>query len=154
MLISPAYAQAAGGGGSADFLIQIAPLILIFVVFWFFLIRPQQQKAKQHRELVANLRRGDQVLTSGGIVGRVAKLIDDVYIQVEIAENIRVKLARASVSDVLTKGEPVKASAAKKEAREEDADESDDDKGGGAAAAEKPAAAPAKKPMFSFGAKK
>lgn len=152
MLISPAYAQAAGGGGSTDFLIQIAPLILIFVVFWFFLIRPQQQKAKQHRELVANLRRGDQVLTGGGIVGRVAKLIDDVYIQVEIADNVRIKLARTAVSDVLTKGEPVKAS--RKESKEEGADAGEEDKGGDEPATEKPAEAPAKKPMFSFGAKK
>ncbi len=149
MLISPAYAQGLGGAGGGDFLIQIAPLILIFVIFWFFLIRPQQQKAKQHRELVANLRRGDQVLTGGGIVGRVAKLVDDAYIQVEIAENVRVKIARSSVSDVLTKGEPVRASA---KARDDDKDEDGDD--GGSAVEEKPAAPPAKKPMFSFGAKK
>lgn len=153
MLISPAYAQAAGGGGSTDFLIQIAPLILIFVVFWFFLIRPQQQKAKQHRELVANLRRGDQVLTGGGIVGRVAKLVDDVYIQVEIADNIRVKLARTAVSDVLTKGEPVRA-LARKDAKDDEAETDGEDKGGGASAAEQPPAPPAKKPLFSFGAKK
>jgi len=152
MLISPAYAQAAGGAGSTDFLIQIAPLILIFVVFWFFLIRPQQQKAKQHRELVANLRRGDQVLTGGGIVGRVAKLVDDVYIQVEIADNVRIKLARTAVSDVLTKGEPVRASA-RKDAKDEAADD-DDDAGGGATVVDNPVEPPAKKPLFSFGAKK
>jgi preprotein translocase subunit YajC len=151
MLISPAYAQGLGGGGGGDFLIQIAPLILIFVIFWFFLIRPQQQKAKQHREMVANLRRGDQVLTGGGIVGRVAKLVDDAYIQVEIADNVRVKVARSSVSDVLTKGEPVRASA---KAKEKDEDDKDEDGDGGAAAEEKPAEPPAKKPMFSFGAKK
>jgi preprotein translocase subunit YajC len=150
MLISPAYAQGLGGGGGGDFLIQIAPLILIFVIFWFFLIRPQQQKAKQHRELVANLRRGDQVLTGGGIVGRVAKLVDDVYIQVEIAENVRIKVARSSVSDVLTKGEPVRASA-KAKADEKDDDKDGDGDGGGE---ETPTAPPAKKPMFSFGAKK
>ena len=148
MLISPAYAQAAGGAGGGDFLIQFAPLILIFVIFWFFLIRPQQQKAKQHREMVANLRRGDQVLTGGGIVGRVAKLVDDVYIQVEIAENVRIKVARGSVSEVLTKGEPVRASKAK----DDDKDDKDDD--GEPAAEAAPAAPPAKKPMFSFGAKK
>ena len=149
MLISPAYAQGVGGAGGGDFLIQIAPLILIFVVFWFFLIRPQQQKAKQHREMVANLRRGDQVLTGGGIVGRVAKLVDDHYIQVEIADNVRVKVARTSVSDVLTKGEPVRASAKSK-----DDDKDEDGDGGGSAVEEKPAEPPAKKPMFSFGAKK
>ena len=148
MLISPAYAQGLGGAGGGDFLIQIAPLILIFVIFWFFLIRPQQQKAKQHREMVANLRRGDQVLTGGGIVGRVAKLVDDAYIQVEIAENVRVKVARTSVSDVLTKGEPVRVSA---KAKDDDKDEDGDGGGGGE---EKPAEPPAKKPMFSFGAKK
>lgn len=148
MLISPAYAQGAGGFGGGDFLVQIAPLILIFVIFWFFLIRPQQQKAKQHREMVANLRRHDQVLTGGGIVGRVTKLIDDVYVQLEIAENVRVKVARATITDVLTKGEPVRASS-------KDKDEDDEDKGGGEAkAADKPAEQPAKKPLFSFGAKK
>lgn len=153
MLISPAYAQGLGGAGGGDFLIQIAPLILIFVVFWFFLIRPQQQKAKQHREMVANLRRGDQVLTGGGIVGRVAKLVDDHYIQVEIADNVRVKVARTSVSDVLTKGEPVRASAKAKAADKDDEDDGEGD-GGSAEEEAKPASAPAKKPMFSFGAKK
>lgn len=150
MLISPAYAQGAGGFGGGDFLVQIAPLVLIFVIFWFFLIRPQQQKAKQHREMVSNLRRHDQVLTGGGIVGRVTKVIDDVYVQLEIAENVRVKVARATITDVLTKGEPVRAAA-----KEKDRDEDDEDKGGGEPqAAEKPAEAPAKKPLFSFGAKK
>jgi preprotein translocase subunit YajC len=152
MLISPAYAQGLGGAGGGDFLIQFAPLILIFVIFWFFLIRPQQQKAKQHREMVANLRRGDQVLTGGGIVGRVAKLVDDAYIQVEIADNVRVKVSRSSVSDVLTKGEPVRAAAKPKEKEKDEDKDGDDD--GGAAAVVKPAAPPAKKPMFSFGAKK
>jgi len=154
MFISPAYAQAGGGGG--DFLISIAPLILIFVVFWFFLIRPQQQKAKQHREMVSSLRRHDQVLTGGGIVGRVAKVLDDVYVMVEIADNLRVKVARATITDVLTKGQPVKGPSEKSKERGRDRDEDDEDehKDGGAPEAEAKPAEPAKKPLFSFGAKK
>lgn len=155
MLISPAYAQGAGAFGGSDFLIQIAPLILIFVVFWFFLIRPQQQKAKQHREMVSNLRRHDQVLTGGGIVGRVSKVLDDVYVQVEIADNVRVKVARATIADVLTKGEPVRAPREKEKEKAKERDEDDEDQDGGGEAAEKPVeAAPAKKPLFSFGGKK
>ena len=76
MLISPAYAQGASGG--SDFLIQLVPILLMFVIFYLLLLRPQQQKAKQHREMVANLRRGDTVVTSGGIVGKVTKVRDEV----------------------------------------------------------------------------
>ena len=109
MLISPAYAQ--GTGGSGDFLIQLVPILLMFVIFYLLLLRPQQQKLKAHRELVANLRRGDTVVTSGGIIGKVTKVRDDSEIEVEIAENTRVRVIKGTVAEVRVKGEPVKESA-------------------------------------------
>jgi preprotein translocase subunit YajC len=83
MLISPAYAQAGGAPGGFD-LISLMPLLLIFVVFYFLLIRPQQKKMKQHRDMVATLKRGDRVLTAGGIIGSVVK-VEDAELLVEIA---------------------------------------------------------------------
>ena len=109
MLISPAYAQAASGG--SDFLIQLMPILLMFVIFYMLLLRPQQQRAKAHREMVANIRRGDTVVTSGGIVGKVTKVKDDGEIEVEIAENTRVRVIKGTVAEVRVKGEPVKESA-------------------------------------------
>jgi preprotein translocase subunit YajC len=109
MLISPAYAQGASGG--SDFLIQLVPILLMFVIFYLLLLRPQQQRVKQHREMVANLRRGDTVVTSGGIIGKVTKVRDDNEIEVEIADNTRVRVVKATVSEVRAKGEPVKESA-------------------------------------------
>jgi preprotein translocase subunit YajC len=107
MFISPAYAQAAAGApDGADMLMQFAPLILIFIVFYFLLIRPQQKKAKEHKAMLSAVRRGDRVVTGGGIVGTVSKSTDDDLI-VEIAENVRVKVLRGSITAVLSKGEPV-----------------------------------------------
>ncbi|MFN4088751.1 MAG: preprotein translocase subunit YajC [Alphaproteobacteria bacterium] len=104
MLISPAYAQA-GGAGAFD-IAAFLPLILIFAVFYFLLIRPQQKKVKQHRELVANLRRGDRVVTAGGIIGTVTKVVNDTELQVEIADGVRVRLVRSQVIEVLAKTAP------------------------------------------------
>ena len=109
MLISPAYAQATGGGN--DFLIQLMPILLMFVIFYLLLLRPQQQRAKAHREMVANIRRGDTVVTSGGIIGKVTKVKDDGEIEVEIADNTRVRVIRSTVAEVRVKGEPVKETA-------------------------------------------
>ncbi len=109
MLISPAYAQAAGG--SSDFLIQLMPILLMFVIFYLLLLRPQQQRVKQHKEMVANIRRGDTVVTSGGIIGKVTKVKDDGELEVEIAENTRVRVIKGTVAEVRIKGEPVKESA-------------------------------------------
>ena len=106
MLISPAYAQGASGG--SDFLIQLVPILLMFVIFYMLLLRPQQQRVKQHREMVANLRRGDTVVTSGGLVGKVTKVVDDDQIEVELTEGVRVRQMRQMVTDVRAKGEPVK----------------------------------------------
>jgi len=109
MLISPAYAQAAGGGGSTDMLVQIAPLALIFVVFYFFLIRPQQQKAKTQRIMLDAIRRGDRVVTGGGFIGTVAKVVNNEEVLVDLAENVRVRVVRSTISQVLARTEPVAA---------------------------------------------
>ena len=109
MLISPAYAQSGGGGG--DMLTGLLPIILIFVVFYFLLIRPQQKKAKAHRELVAALRRGDRVVTAGGIMGTVARVSNEQEVLVEIAEGVRVRMVRSQITDVLSKPTPGQATA-------------------------------------------
>ena len=104
MFISPAYAQGAGGGlGGFE---SLLPLILIFVVFYFLLIRPQQKKQKAHREMLAALRRGDRIVTAGGLVGQITKVVSDSELVVEIADGIKVRVMRAMVSDVLAKTEP------------------------------------------------
>ena len=146
MLISPAYAQA-GGAPGGDMFIQLMPLLLIFVVFWFFLIRPQQKKAKQHREMVANVRRGDQVVTGGGMYGKVTKVIDENTVQVELAENVRVRVISSTLSDVLSKGAPAASGGGKDNAKTDGDGAGEGDSGGG----DKP---PAKKSLFSFGSKK
>jgi preprotein translocase subunit YajC len=96
---------------SSDFIVQLVPILLMFVIFYVLLLRPQQQRAKAHRELVANIRRGDTVVTAGGIVGKVTKVRDDNEIEVEIADNTRVRVIKGTVSEVRTRGEPVKESA-------------------------------------------
>ena len=111
MLISEALAQSAGGGGAAGFggLGGLLPIVLIFVVFWFLLIRPQQKRMKEHKAMVKALRRGDQVQTGGGIIGSVTKVIDDNIVQVEIAPDVKVKVARSSITSVLSRSDPVAA---------------------------------------------
>lgn len=111
MLISPAFAQSAGGGGD---LTSLLPFVLIFVVFYFFLIRPQQKRAKEHREMVSQLRRGDKVITSGGLVGTVTKSVDDQEtVEVEIAKDVKVNIMRTMIADKRSKDE--KKNAAKAE---------------------------------------
>ena len=92
-------------------MIQLVPILLMFVIFYFLLLRPQQQRAKAHREMVTNIRRGDTVVTSGGIVGKVTKVRDEQEIEVEIADNTRVRVVKGTVAEVRTRGEPVKESA-------------------------------------------
>jgi preprotein translocase subunit YajC len=109
-LITPAFAQGAPAGGGADMFLQLVPFVLIFVIMWFLIIRPQQRRAKEHQEMLKNVRRGDTVVTSGGIIGKVVKVTEDTAdIDVEIADGVRVKVARTMIADVRTKGEPVKA---------------------------------------------
>ena len=105
MLISTAYAQSAGGMPGSDMLIQIAPLVLIFIVFYFLLIRPQQRKLKQHREMIAAVRRGDVVVTAGGIIGKVAK-VDEQELSIEIADGVRIRVVRSTVGEVRSRNQP------------------------------------------------
>jgi preprotein translocase subunit YajC len=93
-----------------EMILQFVPFILIFVIMWFLIIRPQQRRVKAHQEMIKNVRRGDTVVTSGGIIGKVTKVTEDAAdVEVEIAEGVRVKVARAMISDVRSKSEPVKA---------------------------------------------
>ena len=108
-MITPAFAQGIPGLPATDTLIQFVPFILIFVIMWFLIIRPQQRRAREHADLIKGVRRGDTVVTSGGILGRVTKVTDDPEIEIEIAEGVRVRLLRAMISEVRTKGEPVKS---------------------------------------------
>jgi preprotein translocase subunit YajC len=109
MLITPAYAQT-GQAVGGDIMMTLVPLLLMFVIFYFVLIRPQQQRAKQHRELIAGIKRGDTVITQGGIIGKVSRVVDDAEVQVEIADNVRVRLIRSMISEVRTKGDAPKDS--------------------------------------------
>lgn len=111
MFATPAFAQAAGGtGGAAGSFISFVPIILIFAIMYFLMIRPQQRKVKEHRAMVDALRRGDQVVTSGGLIGKVTK-VDDTKgeVEVEIAPNVKVRVVRATISSVISKTEPVEA---------------------------------------------
>ncbi len=103
MFATPAYAQDAVGAGSA--IASFVPLILIFLIMYFLLIRPQQKKMKEHKAMIDALRRGDQVVTQGGIVGKVTKVQEDGMVEVEIAENVKVKVIRHTIANVLNKTE-------------------------------------------------
>ena len=109
MWISPAFAQGASPfGGDGGMLTSLLPFVLIFVIMYFLILRPQQKRVKTHQEMVKNVRRGDTVVTNGGLVGRVTKVIDDNEIEIEIADNIRIRQMRTMLADVRAKGEPVK----------------------------------------------
>lgn len=107
MFITPAYAQASNASGG-DLLMSLLPFVLIFVVMYFLIIRPQQQRLKQHREMVAAVKRGDTVVTGGGLIGKVTKVIDDNELQVELAEGVRVKIVRQTITEVRSKTQPAK----------------------------------------------
>ena len=108
MFITPAYAQAAAGGDTNSMLMSLLPFALIFVIMYFLILRPQQKKVKDHSELVKNIRRGDTVVTSGGLVGKVTKVVDDDQIEFEISDGVRVRQMRQMISGVRAKGEPAK----------------------------------------------
>jgi preprotein translocase subunit YajC len=107
MLITPAFAQAAGGDTNS-MLVSLLPFVLIFVIMYFLILRPQQKRVKQHQELVKNVRRGDTVITSGGLIGKVTKVVDDDTLEIEVADGVKIRQLRQMISDVRAKGEPVK----------------------------------------------
>jgi preprotein translocase subunit YajC len=118
MFTTPAFAQAAAGAGDTNsMLMSLLPFALIFVIMYFLILRPQQKKVKDHAELVKNIRRGDTVVTSGGLVGKVTKVVDDDQIEFEISDGVRVRQMRQMISGVRAKGEPAKEKA---EAAKED----------------------------------
>ena len=108
MFVTAAYAQTAGGAGAQAFT-SFIPLVLIFLIMYFLLIRPQQKKLREQKAMIDALRRGDQVMTAGGIIGKVLKVGDDGTLEVEIAEGVKVKIARHTITQVMNKTEPAKA---------------------------------------------
>jgi preprotein translocase subunit YajC len=106
--ITPAYAQAVGVGGPTEFVMQLVPFAVILLIMYFMIMRPQQKRAKAHQEMISNIRRGDTVVTAGGIIAKVSRTVDDSEVEVEIAPGVKARLLRAMVSDVRSKGEPVK----------------------------------------------
>jgi preprotein translocase subunit YajC len=114
MFVSPAFAQATGAPGTGDFIGMILPLVMIMVVFWFLLIRPQQKRQKEHQEMIGKVSRGDTIVTSGGLIGRVSKVVDERELLVEVGENVKVRIVRSGIAEVRAKGEPLKEDAVKK----------------------------------------
>ena len=114
MFITPAYAQGLNLGGNSDMIMSLLPFAGIFVIMYFLILRPQQKRVKAHQELVKNVRRGDTVITSGGIVAKVTKVIDDEQIEIELADGVRARQIRSMISEVRAKGEPVNDNTAAK----------------------------------------
>ncbi|MEM1278275.1 MAG: preprotein translocase subunit YajC [Pseudomonadota bacterium] len=106
MFATPAYAQTAGAGDPTGGIVGLLPLVLVFVIFYFFLIRPQTKRAKEHKAMLEAIRRGDQVITGGGIHAKVTKVGDGEEVEVEIAQGIKVKVQRSTILSVQSKTEP------------------------------------------------
>lgn len=110
MFVSPAFAQTvAPAAGSGDILISILPFIAVFAIMYFLIIRPQRKQMKQRQEMLTNIRRGDTIVTGGGVIGKVTKVMDNGELEVQIADQVRIRVMQAMVSDVRAKGEPVAA---------------------------------------------
>jgi preprotein translocase subunit YajC len=108
MFSTPAFAQTSPLGGGGDMIYQLLPFVLIFVIMYFLILRPQQKRVKAHQEMVKNVRRGDTVVTNGGLIGKVTKVVDDEQIEIEIGDGMRIRQMRSMLTDVRAKGEPVK----------------------------------------------
>ena len=113
MFVTQAYAQAATGaaaapaGGMTDIFIQLAPILLLVVIFYLLIFRPQQKRAKAQQAMLSAISRGDTVVTTGGIVGKVTKAVDGEDLEVEISQGVRVKLVRGMIADVRNRANPV-----------------------------------------------
>jgi preprotein translocase subunit YajC len=116
LFITPAFAQASGISslGSTDMLIQFAPFVVVLGIMYFLVLRPQQQRAKDQRAMIQGAKRGDTIVTSGGLIGKITKSTDDNEVEIEIAPNVRVRLARSGIAEVRARGEPAKEAAATK----------------------------------------
>ncbi len=122
MFVSPAFAQAGPAASGPGMIEAFLPIVLIFAVFYFLLIRPQQKKMREHKQMLSAVRRGDRVVTGGGIIGTVNKVVDDNELLVEVAEGVRVRVQRSMISGVVTKPEPVTGKPAGGEAADKPAD--------------------------------
>ena len=111
MFITPAFAQAAGSDTNG-MLMSLLPFALIFVIMYFLILKPQQKKLKDHQELVKNIRRGDTVVTNGGLVGKVTKVVDDEQIEIEVSDGVRIRQMRQMIATVRSKSEPTSEAAA------------------------------------------
>jgi len=105
MFISPAYAQAAGAAAPNP-LLQLLPFVLVFIFFYFLIIRPQNQARKKHQEMISNVKRGDVVVTSGGLIGKITKVLEGDEVMVELADNVVVKVVKSTLSDIRSKPSP------------------------------------------------
>jgi len=112
MKFDPFLAQVAGGG-PFDLFGMMIPMIGIFGVFYFFMIRPQQKRASDHQKMLADVQRGDTVVSNGGLIGKVVRVVDDTELLVEVGPNVQVRLLRQGLSDIRSKPEPQKAAKAK-----------------------------------------
>ncbi len=108
MFISQAFAQSTGAPGAGDFIGMVLPLVLIMGVFYFLLIRPQQRKMKEHQAMLSKVTKGDTVVTQGGLIGKVVRVVDDSELLVEVGENVKVRVLKSGLADVRSKGEPAK----------------------------------------------
>jgi preprotein translocase subunit YajC len=108
MFVTEALAQGTPAAGGGDLLVSLLPFVFIFIILYFLIIRPQQRRLKQHQEMIGNIRRGDTVVTGGGLIGKVTKVQDDNELVVELADNVRVRVVKSTVVEVRAKGEPVK----------------------------------------------
>ena len=108
MFISQAFAQSTGAPGAGDFIGMVLPLVLIMGVFYFLLIRPQQRKMKEHQAMLSTVAKGDTVVTQGGLIGKVVRVVDDSELLVEVGENVKVRVLKSGLADVRSKGEPAK----------------------------------------------
>lgn len=106
-MITPAFAQAAAAPSGGDLVAQFLPFVLILIIMYFLLIRPQQKRAREHQEMVKTVRRGDTIVMSSGMIAKVSKVIDDNEVEVEIADGVKVRMVRSMIADVRSKGEPV-----------------------------------------------
>jgi len=162
MFITPALAQTTTAPGGSNILLQLMPFILIFAIMYFLIIRPQQKRLKAHREMVANVKRGDTVVTAGGLVGKVVSVVDDDEIRVDISDGVRVSVVRNTLSEVRPKGEVRGAAKASKQTEEKaeaieddtDADEAPATAKSANGAAKKPAARKSRSASASGGARK
>lgn len=111
MFVTAALAQEAGAAapslGAGDLLVQFAPILLLVVIFWFLIFRPQQKRMKAHQAMLSSITRGDTVVTTGGIVGKVTKAVEGEDLEVQIADSVRIKVVRGMIADVRSKSQPV-----------------------------------------------